>query len=967
MRDEPARALAADLRRVVGGEVRFDAGTRALYATDASNYRRVPIGVVVPRDLGDLEATVSVVRAHDAPLLVRGAGTSLAGQACNVAVVVDTSRHLGRVLAVDPDARRVRVEPGAVLDHVQAAVAPFGLAVGPDPATHAACTVGGMVGNNACGVHSLTAGRTADNVERLEVLTYDGARFEVGPVSEAELPRLVAAGDRRAEIHRRLLALRDRAADLVRRRYPPIPRRVSGYNLDELLPERGFHVARSLVGSEGTLAVVLSVTLRLVERPPARALAVLGFPDIAAAADRVEEVRAVGPDGLEGIDDALVARARRSGAHARALSLLPEGGGWLLVELGGATPTEAAARASPLARLPGVEARIIADPADVRALWRMREAALGLTAHAPGEPPAWPGWEDAAVPPARLGPYLREFRALLARHGLRGALYGHFGDGCVHTRIDFDLASGSGVERFRSFLLEAAGLVLAHGGSLSGEHGDGRARSFLLERMFGPELVQAFRELKAVWDPRGRMNPGVIVDPAPPEANLRLAAPRAPAPAIAFRLASDGGSLARAALRCVGVGACRRTAGGVMCPSFRATLDERHATRGRARLLDEMLRGDLVRGGWRSREVREALDLCLACKACKAECPTGVDMAAYKAEFLARHYRRRLRPRSSYLFGLVHEWARLGALAPGLANALASSRALRRAAGLAPDRPLPRLAPVSFRRWFRGRSRARWGPGSPAGPAPESPAQAGDAPAGRRVLLWVDTFTDRFAPEVGRAAVELLEGLGYRVHLPPGDLCCGRPLYEAGMLRRARRRLERILDRLGAQIRARTPLVVLEPSCAAVFRDELLELLGDREHTRALAEATLTLAELLDRDGLPAARPTGAAGRAALQVHCHQRAVIGAEADARVLARAGYQVEVLDAGCCGLAGGFGYERRRAPVALAIGERGIVPALRAVAAEALVVADGFSCRAQVEHLTGRRAVHLAEALRRAGLP
>jgi FAD/FMN-containing dehydrogenase/Fe-S oxidoreductase len=947
-----AATLESDLHRSVRGEVRFDAGSRALYATDASNYRQVPIGVVFPRDAADAEATVAACRRHGAPLFGRGGGTSLAGQGCNTAVVLDFSRHMAGVIAVDPERRTARVLPGTVLDDLRAAAVPHGLTFGPDPATHAWCTLGGMIGNNACGAHSLTTGRTADNVEALEILTYDGLRLTVGATSEEELARIVRAGGRRGEIYGRLRALRDRTADLVRDRFPPIPRRVSGFNLDELLPERGFHVARALTGSEGTCVTILEATVRLVPHPAARALLVLGYPDVFHAADHVLEVLAAGPIGLEGMDRFLVDNEFTRQAYRDVLARLPEGGAWLLAEFGGDDPDEAEARArslaEQLARTPGGPGILLAaHPREQARIWEVRESAVGTTSHDPRLGDAWPGWEDSAVPPARLAAYLRALKALLDRSGYGAALYGHFGEGCIHARINFDLRTPEGIRCYRAFLEEAADLVVAHGGSLSGEHGDGQARGELLTRMFGAELVDAFRDFKAIWDPGNRMNPGKVVDARPLDADLRLASPLAE-PATAFRYPDDGGRFSQAALRCVGVGKCRRDEGGVMCPSWRVTREEQHSTRGRARLLFEMLRGETIEDGWRSAEVREALDLCLSCKGCKSDCPAGVDMAMYKAEFLSHHYRGRRRPVQAWSLGLAPTWARLGAHAPGLVNAVTQSprlaAILKRLGGLAPERALPALAPRTFRRWFITRKKDDRGDGDR-----------------KPVLLWPDTFTNHFHPEIGTAAVEVLEAAGFRVAIPREALCCGRPLYDFGLLDRARGQLRRILGALRTEIRAGIPVVGLEPSCAAVFRDELLQFFPEDDDARRLAAQTVTLAELLTRDA-PGFTPR-LAGPALVHPHCHHHAVLGLAADRALLRGTGLDAHILDAGCCGMAGAFGFSRDHYGISLAIGERALLPAVRAAAPEALLLADGFSCRTQIEQATGRRPFHLAQALRR----
>jgi FAD/FMN-containing dehydrogenase/Fe-S oxidoreductase len=942
----PPVSLEDDLRRSMRGEVRFDAGSRALYATDASNYRQVPIGVVVPRDVDDLAAAVAACRRHGAPVVGRGGGTSLAGQCCNAAVVLDCSRHLDRVLEVDPGRRTARVQPGTVLDTLRREAGRHGLTFGPDPATHAWCTLGGMIGNNSCGVHSLTTGRTCDNLEELEVLTYDGLRLRVGATSDEELARIVRSGGRRGEIYRRLRDLRDRYAPLIRERFPKIPRRVSGYNLDELLPERGFHVARALAGTEGTCVTILEAAVRLVPAVRARALLVLGYPDVFAAADHVLEVLEAEPAGLEGMDRSLLDSDFTRRSYGEVLARLPAGDAWLLAELSGETREEAAAKArgllASLSRRPGAPGLLLLEePADQARVWQVREAAVGTTSRDPRYGDAWPGWEDSAVPPARLAAYLRDLRSLLARFGYDASLYGHFGEGCLHARINFDLRTAEGTARYRAFLESAADLAVAHGGSLSGEHGDGQQRGELLARMFGPELVQAFGEFKGIWDPGNRMNPGKKVDPYPLDADLRLAVPLREPPA-AFAFPGDEGRFSRAVLRCVGVGRCRREGGGVMCPSFMVTREEKHSTRGRARLLFEMLSGQVIADGWRSREVREALDLCLACKGCRTECPAGVDMATYKAEFLHHHFRGRLRPRSAYSMGLLPRWARLAARAPGLANRATQSplvsALLKRLAGIAPERTLPAFARRTFRDWFAAREKVR---------------------EGRPVLLWPDTFTDVFQPEIGRAAVEVLEAAGFRVEIPREVLCCGRPLYDFGMLGLARRQLRRVLDALGPEVAVGVPVVGLEPSCIAVFRDELANLFPDDETARRLSAGMLTLAELLAGAGF---EPPRIAGKAIVQAHCHHAAVMGLEADRALLGKLGLDVQILDSGCCGMAGAFGFERDHFAVSVACGERVLLPAVRRSDPETLILADGFSCREQIAQGTGQRALHLAEVLR-----
>jgi FAD/FMN-containing dehydrogenase/Fe-S oxidoreductase len=944
--------LEESLRDVVEGEVRFSDGDRALYSTDASNYRQVPIGVVIPKDVDDVVRAVEVCDDQGAPILPRGGGTSLAGQTCNVAVVLDCSKYLREVIDIDAEARTARVQPGVVLDHLQERARPRGLRFGPDPATHSRCTLGGMIGNNSCGVHSVMAGRTQDNVRSLDVLTPDGVRLTVGPTTGEELERLAGRPGRVGAIYAGLRELRDRHAEAIRSRFPDIPRRVSGYNLPELLPERGFDVARALVGTEGTCVTILGATVDLIPDPRARSLLVLGYPDVYAAADDVPAIMEHEPIGLEGIDDVLAADMREKGVHTDELGMMPRGRAWLLVEFGGDSKRETDAAAKEVvSRLEGSsstvqDSELYDDPAREARVWEVRESGLGATARVPGQRDTWPGWEDSAVAPEALGSYLRELRGLYDRYGYHAALYGHFGQGCVHTRIDFDLQSAEGIARYRAFVEEAAGMVLDHGGSLSGEHGDGQARAELLERMYGKELVDAFGAFKAIWDPEGRMNPGKVVDPDPLDSNLRLGVDYRPKPAdTVFAYPDDGGDFARATLRCVGVGACRRTEGGVMCPSFMVTHEEKDSTRGRARALFEMLEGDPLERGWREDAVKDSLDLCLSCKGCKSDCPVSVDMATYKAEFLHRYNAGRLRPRAAYAIGLIPWTARLASRAPRAANAVLGGSITGRVAkwlgGVAPERAMPQFAGATLRRRFRS----------------HRPAASTDVRG--PVVLWPDTFNGYWHPDTGMAAVEVLEAAGYRVALPPAWVCCGRPLYDFGMLDVARATLRRTIKVLRPALRRGLPIVGLEPSCVAVFRDELINLFPEDPDAQRLASQFCTLAELL-AEHTEGWEPIPRSGRAIVQPHCHHHAVMGFETDAELLRRTGLDVEVLDAGCCGMAGAFGFEAEHYDVSMAVGERALLPAVRA-APDAIVVADGFSCRTQIEQGTGRRAWHLAEVL------
>ncbi|WP_273842691.1 FAD-binding and (Fe-S)-binding domain-containing protein [Rubrobacter calidifluminis] len=947
-------ALQAELRERVRGEVRFDAGTRAAYAHDSSNYRQVPFGVVLPLDEEDVIEAVRVCHRHGAPVLPRGCGTSLSGETTNAAVVLDTSKYMREILEVNPDEGCAWVQPGVVRDQLSEMTQQrYDMFFAPDTSTHQWATFGGMIGNNSCGVHSVMAGRTSDNVYELDVVLYDGTRMTLGETSDGEFERVIREGGRKGEIYQKLRDLRDRYAGLIRERYPQIPRRVSGYNLDELLPEKGFNTARAVVGSEGTLVTILRAKVRLVHSPPARTLLVLGYPTIFDAGDHVPEVMEQGPIGLEAIDDALIEDMKLQNMHHEDLKLLPEGGGWLLAEFGGESPEESqekARRAMEAIRRSDnpPEMKVFADPTEAQEVWGIREDGLGATAYVPGSGDYWEGWEDAAVPPERMGDYLRDFRALLDRYDYRTALYGHFGDGCIHCRINFDLKTAGGIRKWRAFLDEAADLVVSYGGSLSGEHGDGQARAELLPKMYGEELMEAFREYKRIWDPDWKMNPGKVIDAYPITSNLRHGTDYNPynPDHLYFSYPEDGGSFAHATMRCVGVGKCRDIETGTMCPSYMVTREEEHSTRGRARLLHEMLRGKgPITDGFKSREVFDALDLCLSCKGCKGDCPVNVDMATYKAEFLARYYKGRLRPAYAYTMGLIMLHARIAQYAPRLANFVTQtpgiSALVKRLGGIAAEREMPPFATRTFKDWMRERT-----PRHPDGPP---------------VVLFPDTFNNFLHPETMKASVEVLEHAGYRVLVPQEALCCGRPLYDYGMLDTAKTFLRRLVDTLAPYVREGIKVVVVEPSCAAAFRDELPNMMPHDEDANRLVKNTRTLSEfLVEEDYVPPRL-----GRKALfHSHCQGEAVIGTQADVELMERLGLDYEVLDSGCCGLAGSFGFERDHYDISMQIGERRLLPAVREAGGETLLIADGFSCKTQVEQGTDRRPLHLAQVIKMA---
>ena len=949
-----AASLAEALRRNVKGEVRFDDGSRALYATDASNYRQLPIGVVMPRDADDVVATVELARKFGAPILGRGAGTSLAGQCCNVAVIVDMSKYMHAIIEMNPAEKFARIQPGIVLDDLRAAAELHGLTFGPDPATHAQCTLGGMIGNNSCGVHAVMAGKTVDNIEELEILTYDGLRLRVGKTSDAELESIIREGGRRGEIYAGLKSIRDRFGDLVRARYPRIPRRVSGYNLDELLPENGFHVARALVGSESTCVLVLEAKTRLVHSPPHRVLVVIGYPSVYDAADDVPRVLAHKPIGLEGFDDLLVRDQQHKHMNQGGLGLLPPGGGWLLVEFGADSIDEARDQAQQLMRTAGSSAVMFDGAREQRLLWAVRESGLGATAHVPGKPVMWEGWEDAAVAPEKLGGYLRDLRKLLESYQYGGDLYGHFGDGCVHTRNNFDMTSAEGIAKFRRFIDDAADLVASYGGSFSGEHGDGQARGVLLEKMFGPELIGAFHEFKALWDPSWKMNPGKVISPYEPVENLRLGASYAPwNPETHFAYAEDKGQMNHAVLRCVGVGKCRKLDGGTMCPSYQATREEEHSTRGRARLLFEMFEGKAIPSSWRTEAVKEALDLCLACKGCKGDCPTNVDMATYKAEFMSHYYEGRLRPIGAYTMGLIYWWAGIASKMPGLVNAMMPLAKLF--GGIAKERSMPRFAAKTFRE--------QWG----VAPLPAGRGEGGaerrvrGATFTKRVVLWPDTFNNHFNPDTALAAADVLQRLGFAVSIPKKRLCCGRPLYDWGFIDRAKKLLRTTMDALRPELEEGIAVVGLEPSCVSVFRDELPGLFPNDPLAKQLAKSAMTLSEFLVRENVELPKMNR---KAIVQAHCHHKAIMKFDAEEKLLREIGLDLESPDSGCCGMAGAFGFEAKHYDLSMRAGERVILPLVRQSEEDTLIIANGFSCREQITQSTGRATLHLAEVLRMA---
>jgi FAD/FMN-containing dehydrogenase/Fe-S oxidoreductase len=924
-------SLQNALKNVGIADVRVDMTSRAAYSADASLYRVMPKAVAFPAGPDDVAAALEVCRREGVPVTARGAGTSIAGNAVGTGVVLDFSRYMNRVLSVDPESRTAVVQPGVVQSVLQAAALPHGLRFGPDPSSHTRCTIGGMIGNNACGSRALGYGRTSDNVAALRVLTASGEELRLAGGDTAPSSRLLDD----------LTAITNSGLATIRTQFGRFGRQVSGYALDNLLPEKNFDVTRLLVGSEGTLGIVTEAQVRLVNEPAHRMLVVLGYPDIAAAGDATPAILEHRPTACEGIDSRIVDVVRERKGSA-AVPPLPAGAAWVFVEVIGASAEEAAARAADVGKTCGaMDSLVVADPARAASLWRIREDGAGLSARSTANRPAHAGWEDAAVPPQRLGEYLREFDALMADFGVTGMPYGHFGDGCMHVRIDFPLDKPGGTVVFRDFLFAAAKLVAGYGGSLSGEHGDGRARSELLPLMYSPEALALQAAVKHAFDPDNLLNPGVIVDPRPLDADLRVAEAPPLRRNLALAYTHDGGDFSQAVHRCTGVGKCRAdnsSTGGVMCPSYLATREEKDSTRGRARVLQEMVNGTDVRGGWRSPEVHEALDLCLSCKGCASDCPTGVDMAAYKAEVLHQSYRRRIRPASHYSLGWLPRWAKMASVAPRLAN-----RATRVAgpvalavAGVDRRRHIPAFAPQTFRSWFAANVKAG---------------------TGDEVALFVDSFTNYFTPEVGIATVRVLEAAGYRPTLTDKQQCCGLTWISTGQLDTARRVLGKTVATLAASAQRGVPVVGMEPSCTAVLRSEAVELVGGAD-AELVSKATRTLAELLTERGWEP--PSLAGEQVVAQPHCHHHSVMGWSPDAQLLRTAGAELTRLG-GCCGLAGNFGVEKGHYEVSVAVAEQQLLPAVRAAAPSATILADGYSCRTQLDDLSDRRGIHLAQLL------
>lgn len=950
-------SLAGEFKQALHGEFDFSDAGIAMYTSDASNYRQIPLGVVYPRDSDDIVLTTRLCREQQLPVLMRGAGTSQNGQCVNEALIIDCSRFMNKVLEIDRQSHTALIQPGIVCDALKAAAEEYDLTFGPDPATHSRCTLGGMIGNNSCGPRSMLAGKTVENVLELEVLTSDGARFWVGKTDEAQLQEILNANDRQAEIYRELLAIRDEYTDQIRKRYPTIKRRVSGYNLDQLLPENGFNVARALVGSEGTCVSILQARVNLIDKPAFTRLIVLGFDDIFLAGDAVEHIMPFKPIAMEGLDWGIVGGLNDRNLRQKEIALLPEGHAWMLVELAAAATDTLESDVERFVQSMNSNAlvkssRSIEKGAQEAAIWSIREqgaSATSMSLDPEGIDPVV-GWEDTAVDPLQLGNYLREFKALVDRYGYTTSLYGHFGDGCIHARITFDTRSEKGVAHWRNFSNDIAHLVVRFGGSLSGEHGDGQAKAEFLPIMFGDELMHAFRRFKSAWDPASRMNPGKLIDAYRMDENLRFG-PDYQTPAIVSKLhfSEDPKGFGRSTERCIGMGKCRAQTG-AMCPSYQASGNERYSTRGRAHLLHELVRGQVLQDGWRDPDVADSMEHCLSCKACKTQCPTGVDIASYKAEFMYHHFAQKRRPLHHHVFGRIGQWLPYLGKAPRLANLLQGNftgRLGKHLLGISPDKQLPQLATTTFSSW--------------AASACTSKDQYfywfGDThkPA---VILWVDSINNHYRPSITRSALTVLQKTGWRVGVAREHFCCGRPLYEYGLLEQARKTLGNLLEGFYTSLPDKSQVVVLEPSCLSVFKDELLRMYPDDQRAQALSTRCVPLSQLLDSSAIKLARTMD---HGIVHLHCHDKSLGMDEYERQWLKACFNTLDEVESGCCGMAGTYGMRKQTRNIGQTLFQRALAPAIEHSRSSTVIVANGFSCHEQIAGSTGRRVLHPVEVL------
>lgn len=947
--------LYTELRQQLSGVVDFSAAGVALYTSDASNYRQVPLGVVFPRSEQDIKLAIGICKTHKAPVLMRGAGTSQNGQTVNAAVILDCSRFMNRVLSIDVENRSAMIEPGIVCDALKSAAEEHGLTFGPDPATHSRCTLGGMIGNNSCGPHSMLAGKTVENVIELEVLTNGGDVFWVGPTTESELAQIIAQDDARADIYRELRSIRDEYADEIRQRYPNIKRRVSGYNLDQLLPENGFNVARALVGSEGTCVSVLKARVSLIETPACKQLFVLGFKDIFDAGDIVPAVMPFNPIAMEGLDWNIIGGLNDRDLKQQEVALLPEGRAWLLIELASTAKSTLQALCIDFEKAMQqattvVEVKSVTDKKEVADIWSIREQGASATALAlnPGDTDPVVGWEDTAVDPNQLGNYLRELYALVESYDYKTSLYGHFGDGCIHARMTFDTRSHAGVAKWRRFSKEIAELVVKYNGSLSGEHGDGQAKAEFLPIMFGDNLMQAFRRFKHAWDPEHLMNPGKLIDAYRMDENLRLGPDyKTPQFESVLHFTEDADGFGRSTERCIGMGKCRAV-DGAMCPSYQATGEERFSTRGRAHLLHEVLRNEVIPNGFDDTDVAESLEHCLSCKACKTECPTQVDMAAYKAEFMSQHYKKRRRPLHHHAFGKAGNWLALMTRMPRLFNTLQSGPAgqlLKSALGINKNKSLPTLDTSPFRQWakknadFHSNEFTRFG-----------------SETGTPVVLWLDSVNNAYRPEILKTAVTLLSRCGFQILIAKNTFCCGRPLYEHGFLERAKKQIEDILNNFHCHLPDQASVVVLEPSCLSVFKDELQRFYPDDNRAKDLSLRTKTVAAFLTEQNFA---PDKTLAKGIMHLHCHGKTTLQDDRD--WMRQCFEELQEPDSGCCGMAGVYGLREPTSGIADTLYDRKLKSAVSSATENTMIVSNGYSCRKQIEDHSGIAVLHPVEII------
>lgn len=949
-------SLHQELLSSLEGDCDFSPAGVALYTSDASNYRQIPLGVVFPKNSNDVKLTTRLCREYGLPVLMRGGGTSQNGQCVNEAVILDCSQHMNKVISIDTDAREAVVEPGIVCDALKASAEQFGLTFGPDPATHSRCTLGGMIGNNSCGPHSMLAGKTVENVLALEVLTASGDQFWVGPTSESEFDEIIARDDGQARIYQQLKTIRDQYADEIRSRYPNIKRRVSGYNLDQLLPENGFNVARALVGSEGTLVSVLQARLSLIENPKHKQLIVLGFDDIYTAGDCVPEIMPFEPIAMEGLDWNIIGGLNERNLRQREVALLPEGKAWILTELAAkdipglnalSDRFEQCMNDSPRVR----SVKRINKASEINDIWSIREQGASATAMSldPTQPDPVVGWEDTAVDPNQLGDYLRAFQKLVDRYGYSTSLYGHFGDGCIHARITFDTRTSEGVAHWREFSREIAELVVKYGGSLSGEHGDGQAKAEFLPIMFGEELMSAFQQFKAAWDPEKRMNPGKLIDAYKMDENLRFGPDyERPLPTTTLAFIEDLEGFGRSSERCIGMGKCRAQSG-AMCPSYQASGEERFSTRGRAHLLHEMLRGEVIPDGWDNIEIAESLEHCLSCKACKHECPTQVDIAAYKAEFMSEHYRRKRRPLSHHVFGKIGNTLPILARFSRISNYLQQSsvgRIAKKYLEISAEKNLPLLSNKSFTSWTKSNARTH----------DEHFYWFGDE-QDPSVVLWSDSVNAHYRPKVLISAIKVLNRCSFRVAVSKSHFCCGRPLYEYGFLQQAKKQLQEICDRLQPHLPADTNLIVLEPSCLSVFKDEIKRTHSGNPRAQDIFERTCSLTEFLDKNEI---KPSRKLGHAVLHIHCHEKSSGGSH-DREWMQRCFEVLVEPESGCCGMAGTFGMKEKTRHLGLSLFSRKLKPSIDTASEDTIVVTNGFSCHEQIKDHSSKQLMHPVQVI------